>query len=1507
MAGRVSPRLRGAGVILALGGGSMLLGHAGSTAPAGRRPARPLRPAARPAPPSPVPEKNPLVKPSSAPPAAAAARAGAPPPVTPDLPPPGNEIMPVAEVRAGMKARGYTVFRGTAIERFDVDILGVMPKAYMGQPLVLVRLSGGPISARGAYLIQGMSGSPIYIGNRLLGAFSMGNSWPKEPIGMVTPIESMLEALDPKLSQVPAGQTALDFNQPGSVVTSTVRGDLFQAPSQLPTVLAGGQSFKPLGLPVSISGLSGRNLDRVAQALQPFNMDVMQGPGGMTEPFKAGLTPGAALGVALMTGDVDMTAIGTITYRKDDQILAFGHPMMQIGAAQFPITTAWIHDVFPGFQVSHKIGSAGDLVGTLTQDRPFSIAAQVGPLPAMIPIRCSVSDQATGRSKVFNIKTANHPMLVGQLLPVAVDQGLFNVRPVPGDAVAHVKLSVETEGAGTITRENVFFDPVQIDVTSVRELQELMGILANNSFRRVPVKSLDVDVTFEDRRPTATVERVFLAQDKYEPGDTVNVGVVLRPYRKDPVVVKTKVKIPENAANGRAVLMVQGGGTRVSLASMMQGGSSPASLLAAPPPDASLKQVLKRFSTRERNNQLVARVIFPTTAVNVNGERLSQLPSALVDVMRSSKSTGLRVERDEARALSDVDYIVEGVQTLEVTIEKKDQLEKPRQGGARPSGVSSPGPGVASSPRGIAAPAEDVDDFESLSYTVNGQPRVLRLTPEDEETDVVIDGKKQEEKKETGKGRASRGKNGSRTGGEPKSAPAAAAGVDTSVPVPATGTGTTPEEKLVGRQAILWTQTAQADFERGSLNNAAVSTNGEVRLSPGLHLAHESSEQFVWSVLGMNGAVYAGTGNGGLVLKTDKDDQAGVFFRTGELAVHALAKDKAGNLYVGTSPNGKIFRVTPDGKGTEILSMNGEESAADAGGKFVLSLATAEDGTVYAGTGPTGKVYRIQPGATRAEELCTLPAKSIMSLLLGPDGTLYAGTADGGAIYRIRTRENPGFGGIVYDTDDTAVTGLALDRAGNLYAAGAPSGQIYRIDPQGLPRVQFEKGRGALYGLLADSSGALYSCNGSSVLRIEQDGTATLLMDRKNGQFTCLAWDEQGHMVAGSANVGSVYRLTPATSGSFESTVHDARLLARWGRMRYTGMVPAGGTMTVETRSGNTPEPDATWSPWQAPVAKDSGQFVASPEARFLQYRVLFQAQSGGTPALRDMAIAYLPRNQAPKLTLTAPAGGETWKGAQTLKWTATDPDSDALTYELSYSSDGGRTWKPLGEKSGSSAAEAAPAQSSRSNADEALARYKKQLDEDASLSPQQREESYQKARGLVEKFLKENPDPPAAPAPAAPVAPASPAAPSGVTRATTFSWDTKQVPDGLYVLRVTATDRASNPSEPLSDSKVSEPVIVCNSAPQVFVFERGINVDASKKASIVGFAAGRVSLKGAQYRLGTGDWTAIDAEDGLWDSAFEHFRFTVVAPGSGEQTLELKVGDGAGNVQTQKVKFSVP
>ena len=256
-----------------------------------------------------------------------------------------------------------------------------------------------------------------------------------------------------------------------------------------------------------------------------------------------------------------------------------------------------------------------------------------------------------------------------------------------------------------------------------------------------------------------------------------------------------------------------------------------------------------------------------------------------------------------------------------------------------------------------------------------------------------------------------------------------------------------PNTPLVSRAAVHWTQSSQADFERGTPQAVGVSSAGDIRLAPRLRPLHETTEQFIWSLAAGDGVTYAGTGNTGLVYRIKPDGETSTFFKTGELEVHALARDQRGSIYAGTSPNGRVYRISPDGQGKLLFSVNPDGPLLQVPpppARFVLALAVAEDGTVYAGTGPDGRIYRITPDGHSAV-FFQARDQYVMSLLLAGD-KLYAGTADSGLVYEI---DRAGAARCIYDSDEKAITALAMDRKGRLCAASAPKGIIYRIAPSG--------------------------------------------------------------------------------------------------------------------------------------------------------------------------------------------------------------------------------------------------------------------------------------------------------------------------------------------------------------------------------------------------------------------------------------------------------------------------
>jgi hypothetical protein len=284
------------------------------------------------------------------------------------------------------------------------------------------------------------------------------------------------------------------------------------------------------------------------------------------------MVPGGAVGVSLATGDFDFTGFGTVTYRRGDKIVAFGHPFFGIGPIDAAMYSAYIQDVFPSYNVSDKIGSPVSLVGRVFQDRPFSIGGQIGAPPRMVPVAIDIDDRTTKRRRQFRARIMRHPLLTPLLASTAASSAITEVHGQPGDAMATVSLQVDAEEVGRITRTNTFFDPISIGDSAIGDLDALLSTLTSNPFYPLGVRDVKMKVLIEPRRDTAQVERIFLKQSRFEPGDTVDVGVILKPYKRERIVRNLSVRIPASAPSGSLTLLVQGGGAAAPMG-LMPGGA----------------------------------------------------------------------------------------------------------------------------------------------------------------------------------------------------------------------------------------------------------------------------------------------------------------------------------------------------------------------------------------------------------------------------------------------------------------------------------------------------------------------------------------------------------------------------------------------------------------------------------------------------------------------------------------------------------------------------------------------------------------------------------------------------------------------------------------------------------------------------------------------------------------------------------------------------------------------
>jgi hypothetical protein len=1459
-------------------------------------------------------------------------------------PPRYPDILPLSKVKAGMTGYGLTTFKGTTISKFQVTVIGILPKANGGHDLILIRMRGGPITERGAYLIHGMSGSPIYINGKVIGAFAMGEPFPREPIGMVTPIEDMLEAWDPNIPQQPGYYLPADkrpanpslggvpanrvsarehtITLPRPIVVGNRRISRFvvnarpddHRPSTNDTAIMHRATSM-----LMVSGITERDRKWFQQELdnRGYALTVMSAP-GMAAGHKSAaafrgvpLKPGSAFGTWLATGDMQIGGTGTITYRRGDRVLGFGHPLMSLGALNAAVSSAYVLDIFPGLDTSHHIAVPGPIIGTLRQDRDFSVSAEIGPMPQLVPFDVTVHDHTTLRTQTFHTKVFQNPDITPLLLRLIARNVITEAHGEPGDAMAQVTTTVEAGEVGKVTRTNLAFDAADIATTATSDLNEITNVISGNPFYPLPIKGAQMTVDIMSGHNTATVERIFLKQGKYEPGDTLDIGVVLKPYRREAQVHNISLKIPADTPSGRYALLVRGGTAqtlRIGGFSVQGGSSDP----QAPP--VNVRQMIAHLNEHERNTDLVARLILNTAAPALEGEKLSQLPPNLAMLMRSDRNSGVRLERDELRTVVPCDYVVSGTQQLVVTVQRKNTQE-PASGGSFNGGQPSLIPGgrspfdggggsglIGASANEDDTPGNGLNGDQYLKWNTVTQRWLDEARSSIETIDNAAQGNDESASdqgdaqtpakpaKPNGSGKqAAKGKSTSKDQAVIASPPAPTIVTTSAPPPPASDSGS---DRPVGRQLQTWRQSAAVDFAAGKFNGATVSANGELRLAPRLRRLVSSGETYVWSIANDNqGNLYAGTGTGGKILKVDSQGQITTFASLPVISVQTLLMGHDGVLWAGSGVKGNLYRVQPNGAFALVASLPE---------KYILALAEDSKGNVYIAPGGGGTVYRVGGNQDFTKPVKTEPflktsADHIMALNVDSHDNLYVGTGNEGILYKVSP---DGKSSVLYDAKENSITALASDAYGNIYAGTGPKGLLYRITPDGVATVIYDRATAFFTALRPAGDGTFYASTVNAVYHIhppaKQDKQPVVhpLDNPKDVDFLTLGVLPQGGVVAGTGNVGEIYTSVPdaadanAGMGTFESVVHDARNISRWGALHIEALSNSPGTpphVLAETRVGNVAEPDATWSDWTHVSLRGTADLeghINSPAARYIQYRLTLQGtgNTGGatagtafeqqSSAVRSVAITYMPRNQAPRVVFQSPQGGERWSKSQTIRWNGTDPDNDTLTYDLFLSSDG-VNWQPLptGGKLASSGGGTSGTQAQAAIPDS----MKRMLTANSSGS-------LPNSSNWI-----------------------------GSLRTTSKSWDTAGIPDGAYRLKVIATDRASNPVDAQTVEVISEPFVVCNTPPSL-VLTPVPSVGTDKTVTLSGSASqSLLAVTAVQYRVDGGDWISAVPKDGLFDSPQESFTATTVPLTSGKHTIEVAVFNAAGVKSSQKIDVTVP
>ncbi|HEY8562084.1 MAG TPA: hypothetical protein VIL74_17050 [Pyrinomonadaceae bacterium] len=690
----------------------------------------------------------------------------------------------------------------------------------------------------------------------------------------------------------------------------------------------------------------------------------------------------------------------------------------------------------------------------------------------------------------------------------------------------------------------------------------------------------------------------------------------------------------------------------------------------------------------------------------------------------------------------------------------------------------------------------------------------------------------------------------------------------------------------------IWSVNSRADVLKGDSRGVSIDDNGVISLAPRLNETYRTEQPFVWSsAIDAAGNVYLGTGGDGKVFRVDAGGRGALFADLAELNVSALAVGARGELFAATLPDGKVYQIAANG--TPSVYFDPQE-------KYIWSLAVLADGSLAVGTGENGKIYKVRAAnqTPQASLLFDTSETHIISLAADKSGNLYAGTDSNGLVLRFGADGKPfgvldsplreiheltvGADGSVYalalgesvsspKAADAATTTAATTTESKTVTIEKPSAAaatetqvksrydltnsksaVYRILPDGGSDVIWNSPTVSAFAIYAHQTGGgvlVGTSDKGRIYNVTNDGRETLVLQSDEGQISTIKSAGQ-KLYATSSNQGKLYNFSAETNaeGTYESAVLDAKAVSTWGRIWWSG----NGAVQLQTRSGNTERPNETWSPWSNVYADAKGAQIASPKAKYIQWRAVLKSAA----RLNEVNVSFLARNIAPEIltiqvlptniglaanppvqldpnielsgldpalfgvVVPPPSARRVYqRGARSLQWTAEDRNGDKLVYDIYYKETGEANFK----------------------------------------------------------LLRENlPD-------------------------TFFTVDGQSLTDGRYVFRIVAKDTISNPAgQSLTGEKLSEPFDIDNTAPQVTT--SGAPQVTGERARLTFEATEAASfLSRAEFSVNGGEWQEVYADDGISDAQRERYTVEIPVGTAGEYTVTLRVFDANGNAGNAK------
>jgi hypothetical protein len=531
-------------------------------------------------------------------------------------PPESTEIMPLADIRPGMEGYAYTIFAGDQIEKFDLVVLGVLDN-FLGprQSIILVQLKGDKVEHTG--VVAGMSGSPVYIQGKLAGALSLKlGVFTKEPIGGVTPIQAVMDPLSTAKDTNPSAQT-------------------FTLPAQLSgNGLPSGSALEPIETPLVFSGFSATSMAPFSSQIQSLGFVAAQG--GSTPPRSddGHLVAGDMAGMVLVQGDASINSACTVTAVRGDNVFLCGHPFLSLGNVQLPMARTRVVTTLSSSLASTKIVNLAGNIGTITGDHITAVTGKLGPLPSMIPLDLTIT--APAGEKKFHFEVVNHPKLTPLLVALTIFNGLSQNSVYGEGTTLHLSGEVRLKGRTPVQIENTFApsdvmspDGLPIALT----MQSVFARLFSNTFETTNVENISLKVESAPGRQSYAIDSAWLEKGEAAPGETLRVRVMLHPYRSEPRVVETTVRIPDQVARGTTLRVLVTDGDTLNRASRGFAFASSGSV-------GGIDQLIALLNRERRNDRVYVGLFTPSPTMLWDDKELPNVPLSEINVVDGRPAPG---------------------------------------------------------------------------------------------------------------------------------------------------------------------------------------------------------------------------------------------------------------------------------------------------------------------------------------------------------------------------------------------------------------------------------------------------------------------------------------------------------------------------------------------------------------------------------------------------------------------------------------------------------------------------------------------------------------------------------------------------------------------------------------------------------------------------------------------------------------------------------------------------